>query len=51
VSSDDSVAEVVEEYTPHADTFDAIEVVCEYDGEGRSTQLDQVRLRWYEMAS
>jgi hypothetical protein len=45
------MATVVTDYTPHADTYDGIEVECEYVEEGRSTQLDRVRVRWFEDGS
>jgi len=45
------MATVVTDYKPHADTYDAIEVECEYVEEGRPTQLDRVRVRWYEDGS
>jgi hypothetical protein len=38
----------VTDYKPHPDTYDAIEVECEYGNDDRSNQLDRVRVRWHE---
>lgn len=38
----------VTDYKPRPDTYDAIEVECEYGNDGRPNQLDCVRIRWYE---
>lgn len=41
----------VTKYKPNPDTYDGIEVECEFGGDGRPDQLDRVRLRWYEDGS
>lgn len=38
----------VTEYQPNPDTYDAIEVQCEFEEANRPDQLDRVRVRWYE---
>lgn len=38
----------VTEYKPRPDTYDAIEVECEYGNDDRPNQLDRVRVRWHE---
>ena len=38
----------VTDYKPHPDTYDAIEVECEYGNADRPNQLDRVRVRWYD---
>lgn len=41
----------VTDYEPTEDTFDGIEVACEHSEEGRSSQLDRVRVRWHKDGS
>jgi hypothetical protein len=38
-------------YKPNPETFDGIEVRCEFDEDGRPDQLDRVRVRWFEDGS
>jgi hypothetical protein len=38
-------------YKPNPETFDGIEVQCEFDEDGRPDQLDRVRIRWFEDGS
>ncbi|HEX3360990.1 MAG TPA: hypothetical protein VHS74_08375 [Solirubrobacterales bacterium] len=41
----------VTKYKPNAETYDAIEVECEFEAADRPDQLDRVRVRWYEDGS
>lgn len=41
----------VTKYKPTPDTYDGIEVECEFGGNDRSDQLDRVRVRWFEDGS
>ena len=38
----------VTDYKPRPDTYDAIEVECDYEAPQRPDQLDRVRVRWYD---
>lgn len=41
----------VTKYKPTADTYDGIEVECEFGEDNRPDQLDRVRVRWFEDGS
>ena len=41
----------VTKYTPNPDTYDGVEVECEFGEDGRPDQLDRVRVRWIEDGS